>query len=234
MISLQSAEFIATVILLLASYAFSATITRAGQAWITHLMGDDTAIDKGWLSLNPLAHINTLSAVLVTFFGFGVVSNVPLDYRNFENHEFKLFIACMGQVVISIIITIIALFLLIFSFGHGLEFIINDFRNYVPIGMIAHSYPEKSTLSIIWALFLIALILYNLFIITFGFFVNLINYYLILRYKDGMISYNNPSIFLSSWILAIIGVMFFGFAVRTFFFHGIIKSASIICRLFGV
>lgn len=234
MISLQSAEFIAKLILLLAAYGFSATLTQAGQAWIAHLMGDDTAVDNGWLSLNPLAHTDMLSAVLVTFFGFGVVRNIPVDYRNFENHPFKLFIACMGQIIVSIFITIVAFLLLIIYFGHGGESIISDFQNHVPLNMIAQFYPEKSTFSIIGALFLIALIVYNLFIITFGFFVNLIDYYLIMRYKDGTIHIHNPSIFLSSWILAVLGVMFFGFAVRNFFLRGIIKSVSIICRLFGV
>jgi hypothetical protein len=234
MISLQSAEFVATSILLLASYAFSSTITQAGQAWIARLMGDDTAAEAGWLSLNPLVHINTLSAILVLFFGFGVVSNMPINYRNFEHHEGKLFIACMGQVICSILLTFVALLLLIITFGHGLELIIGDFQNRVPIGMIAQFYPEKSTLSIIWALLLIALIVYNLFIIMFGFIINIIDYYLILRYKDGMISLHNPSVFLASWLLAIIGVLFFGLALRSFFFWGIIKTVSIICRLLGV
>jgi hypothetical protein len=234
MISLQSAEFVAMSILSLAAYAFSSTVTQAGQAWIARFMGDDTAAEAGWLSLNPWVHVNTLSTVLVIFFGFGAIRNIPIDYQKFENHEIKLFIVCMGQVLVSIIITIVALLLLILSFGHGLEFIISDFQNYVPIGMIAQFYPEKSTLSIVWALLLIALILYNLFIITFGFIVNLIDYYLILRYKDGMVHIHNPSIFLASWLLAIIGIFFFGLAVRNFFLRGIIKTVSIICRLFGV
>jgi len=234
MISLEHAEFLATSILLLASYAISSTLTQVGQAWITRLMGDDTAAEAGWLSLNPLEHMNMLSAVFVVFFGFGPVSNMPLNYHNFEHHEGKLFIACMGQVISSILLAIVAFLLLIISFGHGLEFIIGDFQNRVPLNLVTQYYPEKSTLSIIWAMLLIALIVYNLFIIMFGFIVNVIDYFIITRYKDGMIMFTNPSINIFSWLLTIVGVLFFGLTIHNFFFRFIIKSVSFICRLLGV
>lgn len=50
-------------------------------------MGDNTAIMNGRLTLNPLAHIDVLGALLLIFFGFGWAKPVPIISRNFKDYK---------------------------------------------------------------------------------------------------------------------------------------------------
>ncbi|MBR0112578.1 MAG: site-2 protease family protein [Clostridia bacterium] len=46
-------------------------------------LGDDTARLKGRLTLNPLAHIDPIGAVMIFLVGFGYAKPVPVNARNF-------------------------------------------------------------------------------------------------------------------------------------------------------
>lgn len=233
MLSLQTSEYVAIVILLLAAYAISATLTQAGQAWLARWLGDDTGERIGWLSLNPFDHVNLFGAVCVVFLGIGPLRIMPVDYDRFERHEGRLFIVCMGQVIISIMIAIIAFLLLIIQFGQGLAFILADFQHYLSISQIAQFYPEKSTLSIVFGLLLVALAIYNLLMASLGFFINIVNYFIISHYKNGVIASTDLWLGLMMWGISLVLVLIFGLALRDFFFKAVIKSVTFICRLFG-
>lgn len=52
------------------------------HAWSAHELGDDTPRWEGRLSLNPLAHLDLLGAILILLTGFGWAKPVPVNpYR---------------------------------------------------------------------------------------------------------------------------------------------------------
>lgn len=55
------------------------------HAFVADKLGDKTARLSGRLTLNPMAHIDILGAIMILFVGFGYAKPVPVNPRNFKN-----------------------------------------------------------------------------------------------------------------------------------------------------
>lgn len=55
------------------------------HAFVADKLGDKTARLSGRLTLNPMAHIDILGAIMILFIGFGYAKPVPVNPRNFKN-----------------------------------------------------------------------------------------------------------------------------------------------------
>lgn len=55
------------------------------HAFVADKLGDKTARLSGRLTLNPMAHIDILGAIMIFFVGFGYAKPVPVNPRNFKN-----------------------------------------------------------------------------------------------------------------------------------------------------
>lgn len=62
-------------------------IHEFAHAYAAKKMGDKTATIAGRLTLNPLAHIDPLGAILLFVCGFGWAKPVPVNPRNFKNYK---------------------------------------------------------------------------------------------------------------------------------------------------
>ncbi|MCS7177950.1 MAG: site-2 protease family protein [Anaerolineae bacterium] len=75
---LSPVTFLARLIVLLVGMP----IHEWAHAWSAHELGDDTPRWEGRLSLNPLAHLDILGAILLLLTGFGWAKPVPVNpYR---------------------------------------------------------------------------------------------------------------------------------------------------------
>ncbi len=61
------------------------TVHEWAHAFAAKRLGDDTAESMGRLTLNPIAHIDPLGAILFLLVGFGWAKPVPVDTRNFRH-----------------------------------------------------------------------------------------------------------------------------------------------------
>ncbi|MCX7854532.1 MAG: site-2 protease family protein [Anaerolineae bacterium] len=78
MLGLSPVTFLARLIVLLVGMPFH----EWAHAWSAHELGDDTPRWEGRLSLNPLAHLDILGAILILLTGFGWAKPVPVNpYR---------------------------------------------------------------------------------------------------------------------------------------------------------
>ncbi len=78
MLGLSPVTFLARLIVLLVGMP----IHEWAHAWSAHELGDDTPRWEGRLSLNPLAHLDMLGAILILLTGFGWAKPVPVNpYR---------------------------------------------------------------------------------------------------------------------------------------------------------
>lgn len=78
MLELSPVTFLARLIVLLVGMP----IHEWAHAWSAHELGDDTPRWEGRLSLNPLAHLDILGAILILLTGFGWAKPVPVNpYR---------------------------------------------------------------------------------------------------------------------------------------------------------
>ena len=67
---------------------------ECAHAWTAHKLGDDTAHYQGRLTLNPLAHVDPIGALLLLLTGFGWAKPVPIDPRKFtRKHSMRFGVA---------------------------------------------------------------------------------------------------------------------------------------------
>lgn len=66
------------------------------HAYTAHKLGDDTARLSGRMTLNPLAHIDPVGALLMLFAGVGYAKAVPVNLRNFHFRKRKKYMAIVS------------------------------------------------------------------------------------------------------------------------------------------
>lgn len=65
MIDLELVQKLSDVIALVLAYLCIAGISGGFQAWITHKVGDDSARDNGFMTINPFIHVDPISLALL-------------------------------------------------------------------------------------------------------------------------------------------------------------------------
>ncbi len=86
-------------------------IHEFAHAFVAHKLGDDTARLKGRMTMNPLAHIDPLGALMIIIGGFGYAKAVPVNIRNFKKRKPYMAITALAGPVSNIIMAFIFLFL---------------------------------------------------------------------------------------------------------------------------
>ncbi len=71
-------------------------IHEYAHALVATKLGDDTARLSGRLTLNPMAHINPLGALMILLVGFGYAKPVPVNVRNTKLKNKKLAMALVA------------------------------------------------------------------------------------------------------------------------------------------
>jgi Zn-dependent protease len=126
------------------------TIHEYAHGLVALWRGDPTAKQEGRLTLNPIAHLDPIGAIMILFFPFGWAKPVPVNYHNLDNPKRDMiFVSLAGPVSNILCAGVISLLLrfwnpsfLEFSTGSYLfqilqiAFIINiglSFFNLIPI-----------------------------------------------------------------------------------------------------
>lgn len=181
--NLSSAESIISTICLFVAYCFSVTITGATQAFVARKCGDDTASDEGYESLNPAQHVDPIGAFLLVIFGFGWGRQIPIDPFRISHrfHKLKVFLVYGTEALTSMLLAIIALFVLVFSLkSPAFRLALEMFRTggYAPTKLFVSTFPELSSLNVVASLMLFSLVFFNVFITTYSVILNGIKYIL--------------------------------------------------------
>lgn len=70
---------------LLIALVVGISVHEYSHAWMANRLGDPTARNQGRLTLNPLAHLDLLGAVMIFLIGFGWGKPVPYNPANLRN-----------------------------------------------------------------------------------------------------------------------------------------------------
>ena len=81
------------------------------HALVADKLGDKTARLSGRLTLNPMAHVDILGAVMILFVGFGYAKPVPVNPRNFKNPKKGMALTALAGPFANILMAIIFMFL---------------------------------------------------------------------------------------------------------------------------
>lgn len=189
MLNITTTQSIATVISLFCAYLISTTLTGSGQAWVAKKMGDDSAADAGFLSLNPLDHLDAIGSMMVVFFGIGWGRQIPIDlYSIQEPYRFwRLFLVFCSESIISLLLALTSLTLLIIKFSRGSFIVALEmfFSGNSPMHLFAQLFPETSSGFIAIALLFVAMIFFNIIIATISLIINMLRFALLIGNDRG-------------------------------------------------
>lgn len=92
------------------------------HAFVADKLGDKTARLSGRLTLNPLAHIDILGAIMILFVGFGYAKPVPVNPRNFKNPKKGMALTALAGPFSNILMAVVFMFLsnVLSLFGNSL------------------------------------------------------------------------------------------------------------------
>lgn len=92
------------------------------HAFVAQKFGDDTARLKGRLTLNPLAHVDPIGALMIIIAGFGYAKPVPINVGRFKRGKRKqqMALVALAGPVSNIIMAFISMlvFMGIYKFAH--------------------------------------------------------------------------------------------------------------------
>ncbi len=82
---------------------FTMPIHEFAHALAAHLLGDNTAKYQGRLTLNPLAHIDPVGAVMIALVGFGWAKPVQVNLNNFKKPKLGMAITAAAGPITNLI-----------------------------------------------------------------------------------------------------------------------------------
>lgn len=200
------------------------------HAFMANRLGDPTAEQQGRLTLNPIAHIDLLGALMFIMIGFGWAKPVPVNPLYFKKPNRDMAIVALAGPVSNLILATIAFFALFFISGSV---------NASPQGLL--DIPRTTaTLTILTAILQSSLFV-NLALMAFNLFPvapldgsNILRNFIPRRYQDKYEDFVNigpwilltlivlesilPIRLLSAWVYTIMNVVMDGFAAIAMLF----------------
>jgi hypothetical protein len=197
------------------AYFVSVTISGAIKAWLAKKAGDYTADHAGYLTLDPLVHVDPFGLISLLLVGFGWGAEVPVSIANISApyRDLKILAVYYVQTIIHILFTALAILLLATI---QLSQLIN-----------LHQTVSVSTLIIILSAFMTT----NIFLAMLRFIqssIDLICTHLIERDPASIIY-----IHLGSLLVAMALLLFFGQQIQMFFANVSSILAMFVLRLFA-
>lgn len=85
-------------------------IHEYAHAFVAYKLGDDTARLQGRITLNPMAHINWIGALMILLVGFGYAQPVPVNIRNvkMKNKKAAMAIIALAGPISNLIIAFLS------------------------------------------------------------------------------------------------------------------------------
>jgi Zn-dependent protease len=87
-------------------------IHECAHAFVASKLGDQTARLSGRLTLNPLAHIDPIGALMLLFVGVGYAKAVPVNIRNFKNRKMGMALTSLAGPFSNLIMAFIGVIFL--------------------------------------------------------------------------------------------------------------------------
>jgi hypothetical protein len=171
MLNLDKINSIASLVLLILAYSFSITVNGCLQAWFLDKIGDPTAKDTGYQSLNPLVHLDLLGLFLLIMLRFGWLRPVPVDLHRLKAPYWmpKILLAYSIESIISILFSIICLTtsIILCGFDETRSLLQELFLGgEIQFTNIVHYLSNYSWISILLILFCVTSVFINLFMAT--------------------------------------------------------------------
>ncbi len=116
-------------------------VHEAAHAWMAVRLGDNTPRFAGRLTLNPLAHLDPIGALMIVLFGIGYAKPVPIDPRNFKNPRSGMALTALAGPVANLLMAVLSVgvFRLILALSGG-QFYIQGGYLYCSASVLYYAY----------------------------------------------------------------------------------------------
>jgi len=235
---------------LLVAYVSIVTFIGYYRAWIANKMGDSTAVDAGFLTLNPRKQIDIPGLMCLFAFRFGwgyaqphnptkITGGVPVDPdAQMQVPRFlwlKLFMAYLSSVVVHMCLAIIEMIVLLSMFGKNIVELADTmmFHGNVSYAHLAQLYPASSSLKIFVAMVLMAAIYIHAFSSVFNLLFRGSKIFMIYaaeRFPRFVMYHNAAKIFLAALVI----IFFLTPNIRLLLIKMISSVAMHIAHLFNI
>jgi len=222
MINIKSAEFFIGIITFLFAYLIAVTLAGCFRAWVAKKMGDLTPENMGFLTLNPLVHIDPIGIFFLIFFRlmygeyFGWGRCIPINPFNITSPSriIKLIFAYFSDTFAHFFLALCGLVILIATFD---VHILNVARYMVLTRdvshlHIAHLYPNASSLTVSLAFIVVALIYLNFILGVLDLIINACSIIMLLVVERSP-HYAMDNIYIT-FLLPILLILFFSEPLR--------------------
>lgn len=97
------------------------SIHEASHGLVAYWLGDNTAKEKGRLTVNPLAHIDIMGLVCMIVFHFGWARPVPVDPSNFKKPKAGMALTALAGPVSNLLLSLVlmCIYVTLWSVGFG-------------------------------------------------------------------------------------------------------------------
>ncbi|MEX0940262.1 MAG: hypothetical protein WDZ41_02800 [Candidatus Babeliales bacterium] len=177
MINIRTIEYLISILTIAVAYVFSATTAGYMQAWAAKKLGDDTPEKMGFLTWNPLVHIDPIGAFCLFFLGIGWGKFIPMHPESIQGN-FRLLLLFLAKPFTYIGIAFLSLLALLPLFGIdvlnlAMMMVLSD---YISLATFTKIYPESSSLVLAVALILVMLIYIGVMFAVLNFIMNIFRY----------------------------------------------------------
>ncbi len=177
MINMQTTELIITLMTFFLAYTVAVSAAGAFRAWVAERMGDDTAASLGFLSLNPLVHIDMIGLLFLFLFFFGWGRYVPINHLNIEEpyRRFKILIAYFADTCAYFFSAFIGITVLVITVGPRMLFVAQQMLSYrqnMSHFFLVTTYPSLSSLTLTLSFIVIAFVYLNVVLGVLTFILN--------------------------------------------------------------
>ena len=87
------------------------TLPELSHGAVAYMLGDDTAKQRGRLTLNPIRHIDPWGLVMMVLFHFGWAKPVPVNMYRFKKPRQGMAITALAGPAMNVLIAVVFLFL---------------------------------------------------------------------------------------------------------------------------
>jgi hypothetical protein len=234
MVTLRTIEFVISCVTLLIAYLIVETLSGAFRAWTAKEAGDDTAADLGFLTLNPLAHIDPIGMALLFILGFGWGRYVPINFSNIQEpyRQAKILIVYFSDIFAHMVLALIALVALLKIFDLDALYLAVPmiFSGNISLAAFAAHYPHISSLSIAGAIILVAIMYLSVLLAVLNFIMSscrLVMMWLFQEESPALVQ--GPAAIIAPMILIFIAAPY----LRLYAVYGLIHIGYFLATLMG-
>jgi hypothetical protein len=165
MLNVQTAQSLQLIITFLLAYLISVTLAGSFRAWVAKKLGDSTAAELGFLTLNPLAHIDFFGIVCLFLFQFGWGKFVPINPLRFRTKygSLKLLCAILSDTFAHMTLATTGFASLIFIFGQKILMINQP---------LSQAFPDASSFTLAIAVIMHSIIVLNIMLAVVSFILS--------------------------------------------------------------